>query len=141
MESISKDSINLIISEFENKTLKIENWTHQAHIIVAFWHNKNFDFETAVNLLRNKIKAYNLSVGTQNSDNSGYHETLTIFWMILTKDFLSTNNSLQFEKKCNIFLNSIKSSKDYPLNYYSKEKLSSKKARKEYIEPDLKPMK
>ena len=141
MESISKPTMMSLILEFNNRTLKTENWTHQAHIIVAMWHTMNFDFNTAVILMRDKIKAYNTSVGTQNSDNSGYHETLTIFWMNLAKSFLLANDSLQFEESCNAFLKSSKASKGYSLNYYSKEILFSKKARKEYIKPDLKPIK
>ena len=41
--------------------------------------------EEATSRIREGIQHYNRSVGTINSDHSGYHETLTVFWMAIVK--------------------------------------------------------
>lgn len=105
-------------------------------MIVAFWHNSNYDFIKALKLVRSKIKAYNLAVGTPNTDSSGYHETLTIFWMLTTKVFILDKAHLSLEQKIIHFLKSDFASKHYPLIFYSREVLFSKEARKKWIDGD-----
>lgn len=140
MKRFSAEEINDLVSKFSQKSLPIDEWNHQAHIIVGLWHHMNYDFETAIDLVKSKIKAYNLSVGTLNTDDSGYHETLTIFWMSVTKTFLLQHASAQIEEVCHRFLQSEYASKNYPFEYYSRAVLFSKKARKEWVDGDIKQM-
>jgi len=79
MKFYSKKEIHEIVQQFKDKSLPKVCWTHEAHIIVALWHNLNFEFETAYQLVKANIIAYNEVVGTPNTDSSGYHETLTQF--------------------------------------------------------------
>ena len=137
MEEISATAITDLVSRFSDKSLPKGEWNHRAHIIVAMWHNMNYDFDTALDLVKSKIIAYNVSVGTLNTDDSGYHETITIFWMILTKSFLSKYPSLQIAEACHLFLHSEYASKSYPLEYYSREVLFSKEARKKWVNGDI----
>lgn len=132
------ERINTLVEQFTNHSLPKGKWTHEAHIIVAFWHNWNYDFEKAIELVKNKIISYNETVGTKNSDSSGYHETLTMFWMILTKNYLIEHNFQTLEKACNQFINSKLTFVNLPLDYYSKTLLFSKKARQEWVNGDLK---
>ena len=138
MKKLSTEEINRLVSQFSNKTLPKNQWTHQAHIVVGLWHNYHYDFDEALELVKSKIKAYNLSVGTANMDDSGYHETITIFWMRLTKFFLMDHPNKEIEEICNLFLKSTYASKTYPFEYYSRECLFNKKARKEWVDGDLK---
>ncbi len=137
MKRFSSKAIDDLVSKFSDKSLPKGEWTHQTHVIVGLWHNVNYDFDTALDLVKSKIKAYNIAVGTLNTDDSGYHETLTIFWMILTKKFLLNHPSLAIEDACNNLLNSEMASKNYPLEYYSSPILFSKEARKSWINGDI----
>ena len=56
-------------------------WTHEAHLLVALWHLHNHAVDEATCLLRARIISYNVAVGTENSSASGYHETMTLFWI------------------------------------------------------------
>lgn len=133
----SEETITQLISEFNTRTLPKASWTHQAHIIVALWHNWHFDFETAFEQVKSKIIAYNEAVGTANTDHSGYHETLTRFWMIRTRDFMVENPANTLKEYCNALLSSSYAAKDAALAYYSWERLFSVAARKKWTQGDL----
>jgi len=137
MEKYSKAEMEAIVKKFNNKTLPKSKWTHDAHIIIAFWHHSNYDFENALSLVKSKIKAYNETVGTANTSDAGYHETLTIFWMIVTRNFLSKHSANELIDVINQFFES-NFHKNTPLEFYDKALLFSFKARKRWINGNLK---
>lgn len=137
MKKYSEEEFEFVIENFNNKTLPKQKWTHNAHLIVALWHNSNFAFEEALGLVRSKIKEYNSAIGTPNTENSGYHETLTIFWMISTNNFLITQTENNLVESLNNYI-TINSIKNLPLDYYDKELLLSPEARKRWINGNLK---
>ena len=134
---MTEAQIENFVLQFTERTLPKLEWTHRAHIIVAFWHNWHFDFHDALNMVRKKIIAYNEAVGTINSDSSGYHESLTNFWMILTRNYISDNSFKSVADAYATFLKTKYSAKDIPFEYYTKEKLFSVKARKEWHNGDI----
>jgi len=68
-------------------TLPKAEWTHEAHLRVGLWHVLSFPEATALDLLRERIRAYNLAIGGINNDSGGYHETLTAFYVRLIRAF------------------------------------------------------
>lgn len=141
MKKYTATDISNLVHQFTNQTLPKVEWTHEAHIIVAFWHNVNYDFETALNTIRLKIIAYNEAVETPNTEDSGYHETLTVFWMMLTKNYVFANPHLEIQDLINNFLSSPNAQTSITFEYYTKAILFSKAARKSWINGDLKPIK
>ena len=137
IERFSRQFVEELLSQFGNKTLPEGQWTHEAHILVAFWHNWYFDFVEAFELVKSKIIAYNEAVGTENSDQSGYHETLTVFWMTLTRNYLHEHNFTNLEVAIQSFLQTEKAFKTIPLKYYSKELLFSTLARRQWVQGDI----
>lgn len=137
---MTESQINTLVLAFTERVLPKSEWTHQAHLGFALWHNWNFEYSDALNLVRHKIIQYNESVGTINNDSSGYHETLTIFWMILTKNFLFDNTFRNVEEAFLEFVRSGQGSKTLPFDYYSKEVLFSIQARREWVNGDLTPI-
>ena len=132
----SDKKITDLVNEFENSTLPKALWTHQAHQVVALYYLYNQNFYEALCLIRSKIIRYNNAVGTFNSPSSGYHETLTIFWLIIIHDFLKDKRNLALHDSAGLFLKSPRSSKELPLSYYSKETLFSTRARAMWITPE-----
>jgi len=126
-----------LVSNFEKQTLPKSKWNHPAHLVVALWYCLNYDAETCLIRLRKYIILYNEAVGTANSSFSGYHETLTVFWIWRTKEFLKVIQEETFLELCKIYLRSTYGSKDAPLKYYSEKLLFSKEARLKYVPPDL----
>lgn len=134
---MTEKEINGFVEKFRSYTLTREAWTHQAHIIVAFWFNTHYDFDEAFAKVKANIKTYNESIGGQNTDTAGYHETITRFWMVFTKNYLLDNKELTLAGVCQKFFESEDSLKELPLKYYSAELLTSTRARKEQLKGDI----
>ncbi len=137
MKVYNKKEIHEIVEQFKDKSLPKTQWTHEAHIIVALWHNLNFEFETAYQMMKSGIITYNEAVGTANTNSSGYHETLTQFWMLNTRHFIEKHDSQEIDKICNVFLQSEFATKEFPMKFYSREHLFSVEARKNFVQGDL----
>ena len=130
-------SIIDFIEAFENQTLPISEWNHEAHLVVAIYYTNRYTFSEALERVRKGIIAYNETVGTPNSDTSGYHETLTRFWLWVANDFIKKLRSNDLALLCNTFIQSEVSDKHFPLKFYSREVLLSSEARWQWIAPNL----
>lgn len=125
-----------LVKRFEDKTLPAHAWTHTAHLIVGAYYLKSYSWEEAKEKLRASIKAYNEAVGITNSPTSGYHETVTIFWLQYVRYLLNAFSG-DFLQTCNLFSKGF-INKDVLLRFYSLELIQSAEARQTWIEPDRK---
>ena len=73
--------VELLIETFEKRTLPKTEWTHAAHLIVGLYYCFHHPFGVAKNLMSDGIYWLNDAHGTANTETSGYHETLTVFWL------------------------------------------------------------
>ncbi|MFN0049308.1 MAG: hypothetical protein ACKVOU_09310 [Cytophagales bacterium] len=128
--------IETLVKAFDEKTLPKTAWTHEAHLTVALWYVSNYSIEEAICRVKSGIMSYNLSLANENTGVSGYHETLTIFWMDVAHEFRLKNANFDVLALINEFLNSENASKTFPFQFYSKEKILSPLARSRYILPD-----
>jgi len=129
-------AIKELLFQFENRTLPIEKWTHEAHLIIALCYIKKYKKEEAICYLRSGIISYNVAVGTKNTPTSGYHETITLFWVELISTFIQKHQQLKLEELIEVFLASKYASKTIFLEYYTKEKLFSVAARANWLAPN-----
>ncbi|MCU0549741.1 MAG: hypothetical protein MUC48_10375 [Leptolyngbya sp. Prado105] len=65
-----------------------EHWTHAAHLTVALWYLIRFPF-TTTEKTRLGIQRYNHAHGIESTRNSGYPETITLFWIHLIQTDLN----------------------------------------------------
>ncbi len=131
------EEVNLLVKAFEERALPKEEWTHAAHLTVGLFYCFHHPFGMAKNLMSDGIYRLNDAHGTPNTETSGYHETLTVFWLKTIAVFLEKNRT---EKSLAVLANGLFSSVDdtkLPLKYYSRELLFSTEARLKYVEPDL----
>lgn len=127
-----------LVKQFETCCLPKEKWTHEAHFVMALWYCSHQPLPLAMQSIRDGIKKYNTSVGGANTDHSGYHETITVFYAQLIVNYLLTNDKTrQFENILNGLFKQPFLVKDFPLQYYSKELLMSTEARRDWIPPDI----
>lgn len=131
-----------IVNGFRAKTLSVNEWTHEAHLITGLWHAAELGYENALAEMRANIPTYNESTGGMNTDSSGYHDTITVFWIWLLNEFWNrySVNGASFESVCNQFLQSRYSDRTNAFIFYSREYLFTKKARLENVEPDIQPL-
>ncbi len=128
-----------LVHRFEFCTLPREEWTHRAHLTVALWHCLRHSFEEATRLVRDGIKKYNASHGITQTRTSGYHETMTLFWLRIVRKHLSEVSPLDFTLTA--LANGLVerySDKSLPFAYYTRELILSCEARANWVEPDLK---
>ena len=138
MKNYSDAQIHSLIKRFEARKLPKEEWTHLAHLVAAIWYCSTFPLKEALEIVRTKISQYNESLGNSNTDSDGYHESITKFWLLTAKHFLANKSSESLSTLCDDFINSKRSQSDFILMFYSKEKLFSVEARRNWVQPDLK---
>lgn len=134
----TESEIENLVTQFQNQTLPPPAWTHEAHLTVAVWHLKNHTLPEATCLLRSGIITYNKASGGKNTPTGGYHETITLLWIKIIHDFVCKNSDINLLDLCNAFLASEYATREFPLQFYSRELLFSTDARAFWVEPDLK---
>lgn len=134
----STAEIECLVRNFESCLLPRDRWTHQAHLTVALWYTLRHRWPEAVRLVRARIKRYNEASGIITTPTSGYHETMTLFWMHMVRLYLETaSRESSLVLLANGLIERCGDSR-LPLEYYTRERLMSSEARAEWIEPDLK---
>ena len=135
----SFEEIKKVIETFEACTLPRADWTHAAHLTVAFWYLVCYPLPEATGRIRAGILRYNESQGVKQTQNGGYHETITLFWTHVVRHYLMTAT---LDAHLVALLNDLigRSGTRLPLEYYSRELLFSWEARLQWTEPDLKPL-
>jgi hypothetical protein len=83
------------------------------------------------------IRRYNESVGGVNSDSEGYHETITQVFIRTLRRALAGGEGEALHKRVNAVLLAPEGRRDWPLRFYSPERLFSKAARLGWVKPDL----
>lgn len=130
-----------LVHRFETGQLPKEKWTHEAHFVMALWYCSHQPLPVAIQSIKEGIKRYNINIGGFNTDDSGYHETITVFYTRVIIDYLLQDDPFRsFEEKLPSFLQQSFLLKDFPLRYYTKELLMSKDARKKWMPPDIQPL-
>src|SRR3712207_1988725 len=84
----SSEEIERLISAFESCTLPRAEWTHRAHLTVGLWYLLHHPKEEATALIRESIQKYNHACGIITTRESGYHETITLFYVWLIGRYL-----------------------------------------------------
>lgn len=56
-------------------------WTHEVHVLVCVALVRRHGPGEALRILRLAIPRYNLATGVANTATSGYHDTLTVFYV------------------------------------------------------------
>lgn len=125
---------------FNACTLPKIEWTHEAHLRVGLWHLLHFTPEEALTRLRVGISRYNLSCGVANTEHSGYHESITRFYVWVIDQFLSQVDRARPIDDLAEELIRRYGDRELPLNYWSKPRLRSVEARLGWVEPDIQPL-
>jgi hypothetical protein len=134
---LSADEIESFVRDFEACTLPKPRWTHHAHLLVGLWYLSKHAPAEALNIVRRRIRAYNVAVGTANTDTGGYHETLTRLYLEGIAAHLARHSTESMPETLALLFRTPLARSDWPLGFYSRERLFSVRARHEWVEPDL----
>ena len=120
------------------RTLPRPEWTHEAHLAATTYLLTRRPDNAIDEQLPDIIRRYNESVGGVNSDSEGYHETITRVFLHGVRLFLAEADLREpLHELVNALLLSPMGRRDWPLRFYSPERLFSVEARREFVAPDL----
>ncbi len=133
----SPSEIDNLIHAFQECSLPRSQWTHAAHLTVGLWYLFYDSEPEAINAVRNGIKGYNSVQGIESTKDSGYHETLTLFWMRIVRGYLAEESrSRSIVHLANDAIAKY-ADRTLPFRYYTRDRLMSAEARTSWVEPDL----
>ena len=95
-----------------------------------------YSFEETLGYMRTRIIAYNIAVGTENTASSGYHETLTIFWVKVLDYFARANSHKNLTDTCNDLLAGQLAYRSLPFYFYERQTILSPAARAVFAAAD-----
>lgn len=115
-----------------------DEWTHEAHVAACYWLAAERPDIGLGTDLPDIIRRHNDSVGTPNTDSSGFHATITHCYAVGVAAFhRRCDPALALVERVNALLAEPEGARDWPLRYYSRERLFSVPARRAVILPDL----
>ncbi|REJ78787.1 MAG: hypothetical protein DWQ47_04920 [Acidobacteria bacterium] len=134
MEYESESELNAVLESFENCTVSRGDWGHPEHLIVAYFYC--IEGDEAIAYWRMKSGILNLldAFGIDKSKEMPFHETLTQFWIKVVFEFIKERGRNEVLADCRELIRTF--SKDYPLEFYSRELLFSDKARERFLPPE-----
>lgn len=124
------------VNSFETGTFPGKQWKHAEHVALAACYLYAMPLSEATDRARSRIRAYNESQGGKNTEDSGYHETLTVFWLLIVEQAI--DRKLPRVEATRAIAARFAAQRDLYREYYSFELLTSREARACWIPPDLK---
>ena len=132
----SEATLTDFVNAFETGTFPGKQWKHAEHIALAACYLHAMPVSEALERARDRIRAYNESQGGKNTEDSGYHETLTVLWLLIVDQAI--DRKLSRVEAARAITTQFASQRDIYHDYYSFDLLTSREARARWIEPDLK---
>ncbi len=135
--ALTLEDVHRLRAGFDNHTLPGSEFNHTAHIAVGAMYVCELGPEAALAYLRQAIPPYNESQGGQNTDTSGYHETLTRFWVDRLAEFVTAlPPGLTAAQRSLAAVEAFGTRSKLHEEYYSFDVVKSLEARKGWIPPD-----
>ena len=131
-----------LLRRFEDCTLPRSQWTHRAHVKVAFLYLRSHPFRAALDKIRTGIQKYNASQNVVEGPASGYNETTTQAFARLIAFALQScveeRAIADAETFCDLHPELL--DKQILRAHYSLEVFQQPRAKREFVAPDLAPL-
>jgi hypothetical protein len=134
------EAFAVFLRGFEDGTLPKPEWTHGAHVAAAANYLFESNVEAVLPLMRARISAYNLAVGGANTPTSGYHETLTHFWLLIVAELLRQRQPTSCLEAAREAVAVFGEARTLHTLYYSGDVVKDSAARQHWRQPDLLPL-
>jgi hypothetical protein len=118
-----------------------ENWTHMAHCAATIYLIHTQPDRDLAHDMPGIIRHYNDCIGVANTATTGYHETLTQFYLRAIRHLLADLPADAGLADCVAALkNSPLAERDYVFRFYSRDVLFTPQARAQWVDPDVAPL-
>ena len=129
----SELELEAIVRGFESCATAETDFPHRSHLVVATWYLNEATVPEALGRMRASILHFLEHYGIEGK----YNETITLFWMIIIERFLrGLDAHLSLLERTNAVVENLNDPR-LMFAYYSKERLWSPEARREWVDPDL----
>jgi len=116
-------------------------WTHAAHFACALWLMRRRPELNLAESMPDFIRAYNEATNTPNTDTAGYHETITQASLRGARAVLNAHRpTMPLHEVLDDLMATRLGDRDWMLAYWTRARLFSVQARREWAEPDIQPM-
>jgi hypothetical protein len=127
------------LARFEDGSWPIAEWRHKHHLAVAACYLAEGN-AVAMDRLRSNIKRYNVSQGGENTEDRGYHETITRFWVEVVSRYVASLQAglqagLPMVEIARLVVAKFESRRDLFREYYDFDVVKSREARAAWIPP------
>ena len=124
-----------LVRALENGKIYNADFKHTHHLHVAWVYLSEADsVENSVSLMRATLRKFAAAAGVPEK----YHETITAFWIRILAVLRDAEGDRSLDDW--VRANPGLLEKEFPLTYYAPERLFSERARRLWLEPDLRPL-
>ena len=122
------------LAAFETCKLVRKDWTHEAHVRMAWLYLTQLPFDEALEQVRAGIQKLNTVIGSTD----GYHDTITVAFVRVIADRLRSGETYPAfrDRNPDLFDRTL----SVLLRHYTNERLYSADARQRFLEPDREPL-
>ena len=131
----SNEEVISLVKGFGRGTLPQDRWTHAAYLTVGLYYRLKYPLAVTKKIMREGVCRLNDNYRASGADTCGYHETLTVFWLLTIEEFAENAKCGSLAETANLLVASC--DRELPLRIYSRELLFSPEAKTRYVEPDL----
>jgi hypothetical protein len=130
------------LKSFEDLSLPFGQWTHRAHVKVAFLYLRDHPFDEALVRMRRGIKAYNAANKVPEGPASGYNETTTRAFLHLIAATMAGYGEAMPTPTADAFCDTHPQlmTRNVLRLFYSPQQRMHPLAKSEFVEPDLAPL-
>ena len=130
------------LEQFEDCTFPFDQWTHRAHVKVAYLYLRRFSLEEAISKMRQGIGRYNAANDVPEGPDSGYNETTTQACLRIIHAVMSEYESVFPTETADEFCDTHPQllSKHILRFFYSPDQRMHPEAKTTFVEPDLAPL-
>ena len=131
----TEPDIDAFLAAFESGTLDKARWTHAAHILTGACYVHSLGEAAAIARMRDRVSAFNVAVGGKNTETSGYHETITVFWIkLLATHHTPGESRSDFAHRA---VRDLAPNRNLYADFYDFDLVASTEARRSWIAPNL----
>src|SRR4051812_15142976 len=128
-----------LLHSFERLSLPFAQWTHRAHVKVAFLYLRAHPFDEALAKMRKGIKAYNAANNVPEGPTSGYNETTTHAFLHLIAATMAAYGQQMPTPTADSFCDTHPQlmTRNALRSFYSPQQRMHPLAKTQFVEPDL----
>ncbi len=135
----SEETLQQFVDAWKAGRLPKAEWTHAAHVAMAAYFAFDHAAEATFAIMKTGILHHNTSVGTPNTEDNGYHETLTRFWSTEIGAFVRAGRFASRLEAVRATVSAFGSDRDRFRQFYTFDVVRDWRARREWVAPDRQP--